>query len=78
MKTIQMTLEDELLVDVDKVVALLETTRSAFIRQALRDALRQHALRQLEVQHRRGYGRIPPEIADVVEWENEQAWGAEA
>jgi hypothetical protein len=52
-------------------VTALETTRSAFIRQALR----RHALRRLKALHRQGYERIPPDAAGVTEWAGEQLWG---
>ena len=39
MKTVQMTLDDDLVDAVDKTVKKLKMTRSAFTRQALRNAL---------------------------------------
>ena len=44
MKTIQMTLDDDLVDAVDKMVKKLKMTRSAFTRQALRNALNQAKL----------------------------------
>jgi metal-responsive CopG/Arc/MetJ family transcriptional regulator len=41
MRTIQMTLDDELVASVDQVVKKLKTTRSAFARKALRNAVKQ-------------------------------------
>ena len=41
MRTVQMTLDDELVEAVDRVVKKLHTTRSAFARKALKDAIRQ-------------------------------------
>jgi metal-responsive CopG/Arc/MetJ family transcriptional regulator len=40
MRKIQMTLDDELVAVVDSVVKQLKTTRSAFTRKALKDAIR--------------------------------------
>ena len=51
MKTIQMTIDEQLLDDVDKAVDELGTDRSAFIRDAIQLALRQRSLRTLEEQH---------------------------
>lgn len=59
MRTIQMTLDDELLQSVDKVVKELKTTRSAFTRDALRDAINSLNIRLLEEKHRRGYELHP-------------------
>lgn len=77
MKTIQMTIDDELLAEVDRATEALHTNRSAFIRSALQLALRQHRIQQLEQQHAAGYARTPvaPDEFDV--WEAEQQWSAE-
>ncbi len=77
MKTIQMTIDDELLAEVDRATEILNTNRSAFIRSALQLALRQYRIEQLEQQHANGYARMPiaPDEFDV--WEAEQQWGAE-
>ena len=55
MRTIQMTLDDELVDAVDKVVKKLKMTRSAFTRQALRSAITQANIKQMEDKHKRGY-----------------------
>lgn len=77
MKTIQMTIDDDLLTEVDQATATLQTNRSAFIRSALHLALRHYRIEQLEHQHAAGYARLPiaPDEFDV--WEAEQQWGAE-
>ena len=56
-----MTLDDELLRQVDEIVERLGTTRSAFTRKALRLTRSLEAIRiaELEEQHRRGYERHP-------------------
>jgi metal-responsive CopG/Arc/MetJ family transcriptional regulator len=61
MKTIQMTIDEPLLNEVDRVIAELHTTRSAFIREALEAALRRHDIRKLEQQHAQGYSQHPNE-----------------
>jgi metal-responsive CopG/Arc/MetJ family transcriptional regulator len=75
MKTIQMTIDDELLAEVDQATQDLRTTRSAFIRSALQLALRQYAIRQLEQQHADGYARFPIQRGEFDIWESEQTWG---
>lgn len=74
MKTIQMTIDDELLAEVDHLTATLQTTRSAFIRAALQLALRQHALLEKEQQHAKGYAQYPVAPGEFDVWEAEQAW----
>ena len=75
MKTIQMTLDDDLVELVDKVVKKLHTTRSAFTRAALQNAVRNLNIARLEEKHRRGYKTYPVEKAEFSVWENEQEWG---
>jgi metal-responsive CopG/Arc/MetJ family transcriptional regulator len=77
MKTIQMTIDETLLEEVDRATAVLQTNRSAFIRSALQLALRQYRIGQLEQQHAAGYMRHPISAGEFDMWEGEQQWGAE-
>ena len=77
MRTIQMTLDDDLVTAVDRVSKELRTSRSAFARKALRDALARCTLEKLERKHRRGYERYPVAADEFSGWETEQAWGDE-
>jgi len=77
MRTIQMTLDNELVESVDKVVKELNTTRSAFTRDALRDAINQFNASLLEEKHRKGYQRHPLRKDEFGVWEGEQDWGDE-
>ena len=77
MRTIQMTLDDNLVKAVDRVSKELCTTRSAFTRRALRDALVHYNLEQQEQKHRRGYERHPVSADEFSVWETEQTWGDE-
>jgi metal-responsive CopG/Arc/MetJ family transcriptional regulator len=47
MRTIQMTLDDDLVLVVDRISKHLGTTRSAFTRTALREALSRYNVEQL-------------------------------
>jgi metal-responsive CopG/Arc/MetJ family transcriptional regulator len=75
MKTIQMTIDEPLLTEVDRVIQALDTTRSAFIREALQLALWRHRLTELERKHAEGYARHPVEPGEFDGWEAEQVWG---
>ncbi len=75
MKTVQMSLDDELVQKVDRGAKQLQTSRSAFTRRALREALSRYNIEQLERKHRRGYERHPVAIDEFSAWENEQDWG---
>ena len=74
MKTVQMTLEENLIASVDKVARRLGTTRSAFTRQALKTALREVRINELEQKHREGYRRKPVRRGEFDDWEAEQVW----
>jgi len=77
MKTVQMTLDEDLVRAVDQVSKRLKTTRSAFTRQALRDALARHAVAELEEKHRRGYENYPVAKEEFGDWATDLAWGDE-
>jgi len=77
MRTIQMTLDDDLVKAVDRVSKQLHTSRSAFTRDALREALARYNIEQLERKHRQGYERQPVAADESSVWETEQAWGDE-
>ena len=77
MKTIQMTLDEDLVKAVDRVSKQLNTSRSAFTRKALREALDRYSIEQLERTHRKGYERHPVSADEFLVWEEEQAWGDE-
>ncbi len=74
MKTIQRTMDDELLAEVDQLTSELQTTRSAFIRSALQLALRHHATLAKEQQHAQGYACHPVAPGEFDVWEHEQSW----
>ena len=74
MKTVQMTLDENLIASVDKVAKRLGTTRSAFTRQALKTALQEVRMNELERKHRMGYKRKPVKRGEFEDWEAEQVW----
>ena len=74
MKTVQMTLEPELVTQVDRVARRLGLTRSAFTRRALRAALEQLRVQELERRHRDGYRRKPVRSGEFDVWTSEQVW----
>jgi metal-responsive CopG/Arc/MetJ family transcriptional regulator len=76
-KIVQMTLDDDIVQEVDRIAKQLHTNRSAFTRQALRAALDRHNQEQLEQQHRQGYEGKPVAADEFSAWEPEQAWGDE-
>jgi len=75
MTTIEMSIDESLLAKMDRATEELKTTRSAFIREALQLALREHVIRTLEEKHALGYARHPATPDEFEAWEGEQAWG---
>jgi len=77
MRTVQLTLDEDLVKEVDAMAVSLGTTRSAFARQALKASLDRIREEALERKHREGYRRKPVRPREFHPWEAEQAWGAE-
>ena len=78
MKIIQMTMENELVERVDARVRRLGTTRSAFAREALEDALRRLDEKELEERHIEGYRRDSARPGEFEVPEADHVWGDEA
>lgn len=74
MKTVQMTLDERLVAQVDRAVRKLKTTRSAFARQALRSALDRLTEMEKERRHAEGYRRRPVRRGEFDVWESQQVW----
>jgi metal-responsive CopG/Arc/MetJ family transcriptional regulator len=73
-ETIQVVMEAELLRRIDRVARRLKVNRSALIRDALRQHLRQLQIRSREEADRHGY-RHKPEEADVMKaWDGVTSW----
>ncbi|MGA1875554.1 MAG: CopG family transcriptional regulator [bacterium] len=74
MKTVQMTLDEDLVAEVDKAAKQLGITRSALTREALRSALARLREKEMERQHRQGYLNKPAKPDEFSDWEDEQVW----
>lgn len=75
METIELTVDESLLDEIDKATRLLSITRADFARIALELALRNQKTIALEQQHAQGYARHPVKSDEFDEWEAEQVWG---
>ena len=74
MKTIQMTIDEHLLEQVDALIQELGVSRSSFMREALQQALHQIEIRNLEQQHIAGYQKHPISSDEFDIWQEEQIW----
>lgn len=77
MKTIQMTIDEELLEEVDLLVNQLDVTRSAFIRQALRESLQRQRIAEMERRQIEGYLRYPQQSEEFDLWDEVRDWGTD-
>ena len=73
-ETIQVVLEGELLRRVDRAARRLKLNRSALVREALRQHLKQLQLRHREEADRRGYQRKPEDAETSRAWDGAAAW----
>jgi metal-responsive CopG/Arc/MetJ family transcriptional regulator len=69
MRTVQMTLDEDLVEAVDRTARKLGKSRSAFARDALREALVRVRVKALEEKHRAGYARKPVRRGEFNVWE---------
>jgi metal-responsive CopG/Arc/MetJ family transcriptional regulator len=74
MQTIELTIDEALLAQIDRVTRELSLTRAAFIRQALEEALRRQTIFAKERRHALGYERNPVEPGEFDELESQQVW----
>lgn len=74
METIQVVIDAKLLQATDAAARSRKLNRSALIRAALREHLRNLQIRDLEDRDRRGYERNPPDELEEAHWESEAAW----
>ncbi|MEK6534712.1 MAG: ribbon-helix-helix domain-containing protein [Thermodesulfobacteriota bacterium] len=72
MRTVQITLDEDLIDAVDSVAKELRTTRSAFTRSALQRAITRIRMEKLEERHRQGYLKQPVSEGEFNVWEEEQ------
>ena len=74
MQNIQMTIDENLLLEVDTLVKALNMTRSAFIRDSLKLAIKKYRLTELERKHAEGYEKHPVKAGEFDVWYEEQVW----
>ncbi|KAA0231438.1 CopG family transcriptional regulator [candidate division KSB1 bacterium] len=72
MKTIQLTIEDDLLDRINQEITQKQTNLSAFVRESLIHYLQRLEIRELEKKHRSGYSKHPVEKGEFDVWEDEQ------
>ena len=74
METIQVTIEDSLLAEVQQATNALQITPSEFIKVALERAVQQREIIARERQHAEAYAKQPQRPEEIEEWQDEQYW----
>jgi len=74
---VQIVLDKKLLHAADEAARRTKKNRSALVRDALREHLRNLELRAREEQDRLGYSRRPPAGDEGPDWEAEAEWPPE-
>jgi metal-responsive CopG/Arc/MetJ family transcriptional regulator len=77
METIQVVLDAKLLHAADRAARRTKRNRSALIREALREHLKQLEIRELERRDRQGYESAPGDSGESAGWEAEAIWPEE-
>ena len=74
METIQLTLDESLMAQVQQATHALQMSHSDFLKLALERALRQQKIIELEIRDARAYAEKPQQVEEIAEWENQQCW----
>jgi antitoxin component of RelBE/YafQ-DinJ toxin-antitoxin module len=75
METIQLSIDESLLAEVQQATNALQMTPSDFMRVALERALAQREIIAKERQHAQAYMAQPQQPEEIGEWQDEQEWG---
>lgn len=74
METIQLTLDESLVAELQQATTALQMTRADFIRVALERAVQQREIIAKERQHAEAYSKLPQRTEEIAEWQDEQYW----
>jgi metal-responsive CopG/Arc/MetJ family transcriptional regulator len=77
METIQVVMEPGLLKAANRAARKLKVNRSALIRDAVREHLERLHTRELELQERQAYERIPDDPQEFAVWDKVATWPRE-
>ena len=74
MRTVQITLDEKLINEVDREARKMNTSRSALTREALENYLKYLHSKEMEKNQIEGYKNFPVMKNEMGDWENEQVW----
>ncbi len=75
MKNVQISFDENLLNAVDNIAAASQLSRSAVVREALKNWIRQREIQAFENDWIRKLKEYPDEIADSEAWMDAEQWG---
>ena len=74
METIQLSIDESLLAELQQATNALHMTHSDFFKLALERALRQRKIIELEIRDAKAYADNPQRPEEIEEWQDEQYW----
>ena len=75
MKNVQISFDENLLNTLDNIAAASQLSRSAVVREALKNWIRQREIQAFENEWIRKLKQNPDEISDSEAWMNAEHWG---
>ena len=75
MKNVQISFDENLLKTIDRITASDKLTRSAVVREALENWIRQREIQEFEEAWIRKLKEIPDDITDSETWLQAEQWG---
>jgi metal-responsive CopG/Arc/MetJ family transcriptional regulator len=75
MKNVQISFDENLLKNIDRIAASYQLSRSAMVREALEKWIRQREIQEFEEAWIRKLKENPDEIADSETWVHAEQWG---
>ena len=77
MKNVQISFDENLLKTIDRIAASYQLSRSAMVREALENWIRQREIREFENAWIQKLKETPDDIADSEAWLQAEQWGDE-
>ncbi len=77
MKVIQVTIDEPLLVELDKAAACDGKARSVLVREAVAKMLRKRQFAEWEREELEALRKNPQDLSEIEEWAEIQDWGDE-
>jgi metal-responsive CopG/Arc/MetJ family transcriptional regulator len=75
MKNVQISFDENLLKTIDRITASDKLTRSAVVREALENWIRQREIQEFEEAWIRKLKEIPDDVTDSETWLQAEQWG---